>query len=139
MWGRAWPQTLVGEGSKIPHCCCYCLVVKSRSALCDPMDCSLPDSSVHRISQASILEWVATSFSRGSSRLRHQTHVSCKSPSLAGRFFTTEPPGKPKTPQAPPPKESGFKSQFGFCPGLGPMVSLVCHAFYVVTKSLSFA
>ena len=31
--------------------------------LCDPMDCSLPDSSVHGISQAWILEWVAISFS----------------------------------------------------------------------------
>ena len=32
--------------------------------LCNPIDCSLPDSSVHEISQARILEWVATSFSR---------------------------------------------------------------------------
>ena len=51
---------------------------------CDPIDCSLPGSSVHRISQAKILEWVAISFSRGSSRLRDQTWVSC----IAGRFFT---------------------------------------------------
>ena len=43
---------------------------------CDPMDCNLPGSSVHRISQARILEWVAVSFSRGSSRLRDQTHAS---------------------------------------------------------------
>ena len=35
--------------------------------LCHPMDCSLPGSSVHGIFQAKILEWVATSFSRGSS------------------------------------------------------------------------
>ena len=35
--------------------------------LCDPMDCSLPDSSVHGIFQARILEWGAISFSRGSS------------------------------------------------------------------------
>ena len=34
---------------------------------CDPMDCSLPGSSVHRILQARILEWVAISFSRVSS------------------------------------------------------------------------
>ena len=45
--------------------------------LCDPMDCSLPGSSVHVISQARLLEWVAISFSRGSSWLRDQTHVSC--------------------------------------------------------------
>ena len=44
-----------------------------------------PGSSVHGISQARILEWVAISFPRD------RTCVSC----LAGRFFTTEPPGKP--------------------------------------------
>ena len=38
--------------------------------LCDPMDCSLPGSSVHGISQARILEWVAIPFSRGSSQPR---------------------------------------------------------------------
>ena len=35
--------------------------------LCDPLDYSLPSSSLHRILQARILEWVAISFSRGSS------------------------------------------------------------------------
>ena len=45
---------------------CMCvLVTQSCSTLCDPMDCSLPGSSVHGISQARILEWVAISFSRG--------------------------------------------------------------------------
>ena len=55
------------------------------------MDCSPPGSSVHGISQARILEWVAISFSKGSSQPRGQTCISC----LAYRFFTTEPPGKP--------------------------------------------
>ena len=41
------------------------------------MDCSLPGSSFHGILQARILEWVTISFSRGSSRLRDQTQVSC--------------------------------------------------------------
>ena len=45
--------------------------------LCDPMDCSLPGSSVHGIFQVRILEWVAISFSRGSTRPRHWTLVSC--------------------------------------------------------------
>ena len=45
--------------------------------LCDPIDCSLPGSSVHGISQARILEWMAISFSKGSSRCRGQTQVSC--------------------------------------------------------------
>ena len=41
------------------------------------MDCGLPGSSVHEISQARILEWVAISFSRGSSQSRDQTCVFC--------------------------------------------------------------
>ena len=49
------------------------------------MNCSLPGSSVHGISQARILEWIAISFSRGSSWPRDQTCISY----IAGRFFTT--------------------------------------------------
>ena len=43
--------------------------------LCDPMDCSLPGSSVHGILQASMLEWVAVPSSRGFSQSRDQTQV----------------------------------------------------------------
>ena len=50
---------------------------ESRPTLCDPMDCSPPASSIYRILQARILEWVAISFSRGSSQARDQTCVSC--------------------------------------------------------------
>ena len=50
--------------------CCYCLFAKLCPTLCNPMDCSLPGSSVHGISQARVLEWVAVSFSRGSSQPR---------------------------------------------------------------------
>ena len=46
-------------------CCCCCLVPKSSPTLCDSMDCSPPGSTVHGIFQATILEWVAISFSRG--------------------------------------------------------------------------
>ena len=46
------------------------------SALCDPMDYSLPGSSVHRILQARVLEWVAIPFSRGSSQPGDRTPVS---------------------------------------------------------------
>ena len=52
-------------------------VAQSCPTLCDPMDCSLPGSSVHGVFQAGILEWVAISFSRVSSQFRDQTHVSC--------------------------------------------------------------
>ena len=48
------------------------------------MDCSPPGSSVHEIFQARILDWVAISFSRGSSQPRNQTLVSC----TAGKLFT---------------------------------------------------
>ena len=44
--------------------------------LCDAIDCSLPGSSVHRILQARILEWVAVPVSRGSSQFKDQTHIS---------------------------------------------------------------
>ena len=59
--------------------CCYCcyLITKSYPTVCDPMDCSPPGSSVHWISQARMLEWVAISFSRGSSQPRDQICVSC--------------------------------------------------------------
>ena len=55
----------------------------SRAGLCDPVDCSLAGSSVHGILQARILEWVAISFSRGSSRPRDRTQIS----HIAGRRF----------------------------------------------------
>ena len=58
---------------------------------CDPMDCNPPGSSVHGILQARIQEWVAILFSRGSS----QPRIEPGPPVLAGRFFTTEPSGKP--------------------------------------------
>ena len=63
--------------------------------LCNPTDCSLLGSSVHRILQARILESVAISYSRGSSQQRNQTPVPCISCSVRV-FFTTESPGKSK-------------------------------------------
>ena len=59
------------------------------------MDGSPPSSSVHGILQARILEWVAISFSRGSSQSRDQTQVSWVSCTGGQILFTTEPPGKP--------------------------------------------
>ena len=58
-------------------------VAQSCPTLCDPMDSSPPGSSVHGILQARILEWVAISFSRGSSRPRDRTQAS----HIAGRHF----------------------------------------------------
>ena len=53
------------------------LVAQSCLTLWDPMDCSPPGSSVHGILQTRILEWAVIYFSRGSSRPRDQTHISC--------------------------------------------------------------
>ena len=55
---------------------CMCLVAQSCLTLCDPLDSSLSGSSVHGIFQTRILEWVAISSSRGSSRPKDRTLVS---------------------------------------------------------------
>ena len=52
--------------------------------LCNPVDCGLPGSSIHGILHAGILEWIAISFSRGSSQPRDRTWVS----RITGRRFT---------------------------------------------------
>ena len=77
----------------------YCEVkVKSlsRVRLCDPGGCSQPGSSIHGILQARILEWVAISFSRGSSQPRGRTRVS----HIPGRRFNLWAPrlAPPKSP-----------------------------------------
>ena len=66
-------------------------VAQSCLTLCDPMGCSLPGSSAHGIFQTRVLEWVAISFSRGSSQPRDWTWVSC----TASDALPSEPPGKP--------------------------------------------
>ena len=65
-------------------CKYFWYILQSCPTLCDPMDCSLSGSSVHGIFQARVLEWVAISFSRGSSRPRNRTWVS----HTASRHFT---------------------------------------------------
>ena len=69
--------------------CVFCLVAKSCLTFCDPMECSLPGSSVYAVSQATIQEWIAISYSKGSFKPREPV-----SPASAGGFFTVEPPGK---------------------------------------------
>ena len=75
----------------LPHCCHCCLVSKVASNSCNPMDGSLPVSSVHGTPQARILGWVATSFSRGSSWPGNQGHISC----IGRRVLYPEPAGSP--------------------------------------------
>ena len=66
------------------------LVTQLCPTLCNPMDCSLPGSSVHGILQARILERVAISFSRGSS----DPGTESGSPALQADSLWSEPPGK---------------------------------------------
>ena len=62
-----------------------CSVAQMCPPLCDLVDCSPPGSSVHGITQASVLEWVAISFSRESSVPRDQSQVSYVS--FTGRWI----------------------------------------------------
>ena len=67
----------------------FCLVAQSCPTLCDPLHCSPPGFSVHGISQARILEWVAGSFSRGSPCPRDPTQVSCTGRRILFHWATT--------------------------------------------------
>ena len=69
-------------------CTCAILVSQSCPALCNPLDCKPPGSSVHEIFQARILRWVGNLPSPG---IKPTSPVS---PALAGRLFTPEPSGK---------------------------------------------
>ena len=99
VWPHRWQPTRLPHPWDSPgkntgvgcHFLLQCMKVKSESevaqscqTLCNPMDCSPSGSSVHGIFQARALEWVAISFSRGSSQPRDQTRVS----HIAGRRFT---------------------------------------------------
>ena len=73
---------------------CVCSQLpQSCPALCDPMDCSPPGSSLHEILQTRILEWITmpSSGDLPDPVIEPLFCVSC----IAGGFFTTEPPGKP--------------------------------------------
>ena len=83
-----WSNSLSSSTSTLSQLCflseCVCvLVIQFYPALCHPMDCNLPSSSVHGILQIRILQWVAISSSRGSSGPKDWTGVSC----IAGRFL----------------------------------------------------
>ena len=82
--GQDWSGWAQHNPLKQRVCMYVCEVAQSCQTLCDPMDCSLPGSLVRGIFQARVLEWVAISFSRGSSQPRDQTRVSL----TAGRHIT---------------------------------------------------
>jgi len=67
-----------------------CTVAQSCPILCDPMDCRPPGSTILGILQARILQWVAISFSRGSSQPRDQTYISCIGRQIVYHYATWE-------------------------------------------------
>ena len=82
LWSKIW-----GSVCWKHECCSYNIlseVTRLCPILCDPLDYSLPYSSVLGTLQARILEWVDVPFSRGSSQSRDRTQVS----HIAGGFFT---------------------------------------------------
>ena len=87
-----WNYWIIFSKNNLMIKCC-CLVVQSCPTLCDPMDYSPPGSSVHGISQARILKWVAIFFSRVSSWPRDGRMCLLH---WQMDFFTTESPSKPQ-------------------------------------------
>ena len=91
-WMSKWGVCHLQNPKETARCCVPVIVVENLESLatqscpilCDPMDCNLPDCSIHGILQARVLEWVAISFSRGSSQPRDRTLVS----HIVGRHFS---------------------------------------------------
>ena len=86
-------QTLATDIISVCVCVCVCVCARACTrmctqlcpTLCHSLDCSPPVSSIQGILQTRILEWVAVSFSRGSSWPRDLSYFSC----IAGGFFIT--------------------------------------------------
>ena len=99
--GSSVPGILQAKSTGVGcHFLLQCMKVKSESEVAqscptpsDPMDCSPPGSSVHGTPQARILEWAATSFSRGLSWLRDWTHV-CYGRGIVYFLYRLNQPGK---------------------------------------------
>ena len=107
------------------------LATQSCPALCDPMDCSPAGSSVHGILQVRIVEWVAISFSRGSSQPRDQTWLSHN----ISRFFTIwtgkESQDWKRSVFIPSPKKGNAKECSNY-----HTIALISHASKVMFKIL---
>ena len=94
-----------------------CLVTESCLTLCNPMDCGPPGSSVYGIFQARILEWVAISYSRGSSWPKDGTCVSCIGRQILYHSAPTEY------------VSFNFMAAIIICSDFGDQENKVCHCF----------
>ena len=91
-WGKCWPLLLqICFLNPLLSLVCY-VCAQLCLTIYDPVDHSLPGSSVHGMLQARILEWVAISFSGGSSPRRDGICLSCIS-CIGGGIFIIVPPG----------------------------------------------
>ena len=89
------PYMRLAEGLSVRLCACVCAkLLQLCPTLCDPMDCSSPDSPVHEVLQARILEWVAISYSRESRSRESNPHLLCLLHWQASSLSPV-PPGKP--------------------------------------------
>ena len=92
MYHVAWSAIVIILSTTSPAAAAAAKSLQSCLPLCNPIDGSPPGSPVPGILQARILEWVAISFSRGSSQPRNRTQVS----RIVADSLPSEPPGKPK-------------------------------------------
>ena len=97
-----------------PHMHCWVASVLFSSL--QPMKCSLPNSSVHRILQAKILEWVAMLFSRGPSQPRDESRISWISCIGSQVLYHKHHLGKPSQVQILPPAPISLSFSFSTCP-----------------------
>ena len=104
---------------------CFYLVTKLCLTLCNRMDCGPLGSSVHGISQAEVLEWVAISSSRGSSQCKNQTCISCNGRQILYHWATRESESCSVMSNSLPPHESS---------GVRPSTVPVCiHLLFIKT------
>ena len=90
---RNWLRKIGGKEARCNTALEGCMCAKplqSCPAVCNTMDCSLPGSSGHGILQVRIMEWVAISSPRGSSRTRDWNHVPCSSRQILIHYTTRE-------------------------------------------------
>ena len=93
--GKCTLRYLIQNVHFFKSCYVCAKLLQSYPALCNPMDCALPGSSVHESLQARILGWVAMLSSRGSSKRRNRTCISYVSCGTSRRLLLA-PPGMPK-------------------------------------------
>ena len=107
---------------------CVCLITQLCLTLCDPLDCSPPGSSVHGIFQIRLLEWVAISFSGGSSEPRDWPCISC----MKGGLFTHWAIGEASCGHWP----FVYHLWRNICQVFGPFIWVVCFVVLSLRTSL---